>query len=61
MIYLLLRERVTMPHAPCPLTSVFACPLGGDATSDVSVRINLENQALLRSGWRCPSNSTTSC
>jgi hypothetical protein len=35
-----------------PLTSVFACPLGGDATSDVSVRINLENQALLRSGWR---------
>jgi hypothetical protein len=40
-----------------PLTSVFACPLGGDAPFDVSVRINLENQALLRSGWPCPSNN----
>ena len=43
------------------LTSVFACPLGDDVPYDDSVRIRLENQALLRSGWRSPSNSTTSC
>ena len=47
--------------AMSPLTSVFACPLGDDVPYDDSVRINLENQALLLSGWRRPSNSTTSC
>jgi hypothetical protein len=48
--------------AMSPLMSLFGCPLvGDDVPYDDSVRINLENQALLRSGWRCPSNSTTSC
>jgi hypothetical protein len=31
-----------------PLTSVFVCLLGDDVQYDDSVRINLENQALLR-------------
>ena len=47
--------------AMSPLTSVFACPLGDDVPYDDSVRIRLDNQALLRSGWRSSSNSTTSC
>ena len=44
-----------------PLTSVFACPLGDDVPYDDSVRINLENEALLRSGWRIPSIGATNC
>ena len=51
----------TYKVAMSPLTSVFACPLGDDVPYDDSVRIHLDNQALLRSGWRHPSNSTTSC
>ena len=38
--------KVAMP----PLTPVFACSLGDDVPYDDSVRIHLENQALLRSG-----------
>jgi hypothetical protein len=47
--------------AMSPMTSVFVCPLVDDVPYDDSVRINLDNQALLRSGWCSPSNSTTSC
>jgi hypothetical protein len=43
--------------AMSPLTSVLACPLGDDATSDVSVHINLENQApSRRENKRDPTN-----
>jgi hypothetical protein len=47
--------------AMSPLTSVFGCLLGDDVPYDDSVCIRLDNQALLRSGWRSSSNSMTSC
>ena len=51
-----LRNNVT---ARSKFTLVFAYPLGGHVLSDVTVRINLENTSLFRSGWRSPSIRTT--